>query len=310
MKEALSAPARRPLPLAARRGAAWRALARGSRVAVLLLFALFFGLPLIWLLLAPTKSDSALVGSNPLSFGSFAQLGTAWSDLLLYNDKEILTWAANSVYYAGASLVLTVLACLPAGYALAVARFPGRRLLLVVTLLTMIMPGSATVLPLFLEVNAVHQLNTPLSVILPSAFFPFGVYLAYIYFATSLPRELLAAGRIDGASEVRLFLSIALPLSKPILGLIAFFSFVGNWNNFFLPFVMLSDDTKYNLPVGLQALIANSPALHPALGGSDLPIRRPEAALAGLIVVVPVLIVFLFSQRYVVAGMLAGAEKG
>jgi len=180
----------------------------------------------------------------------------------------------------------------------------------VVTLLTMIMPGSATVLPLFLEVNAVHQLNTPLSVILPSAFFPFGVYLAYIYFATSLPRELLAAGRIDGASEVRLFLSIALPLSKPILGLIAFFSFVGNWNNFFLPFVMLSDDTKYNLPVGLQALIANSPALHPALGGSDLPIRRPEAALAGLIVVVPVLIVFLFSQRYVVAGMLAGAEKG
>jgi len=310
MKEALSAPARRPLPLAARRGAALRALVRGSRVAVLLLFALFFALPLVWLLLAPTKSDGALVGSNPLSFGSFAQLGTAWSDLLLYNDKEILTWAANSVYYAAASLVLTVLACLPAGYALAVARFPGRRLLLVVTLLTMIMPGSATVLPLFLEVNAVHQLNTPLSVILPSAFFPFGVYLAYIYFATSLPRELLAAGRIDGASEVRLFLSIALPLSKPILGLIAFFSFVGNWNNFFLPFVMLSDDTKYNLPVGLQALIANSPALHPALGGSDLPIRRPEAALAGLIVVVPVLIVFLFSQRYVVAGMLAGAEKG
>jgi len=279
-------------------------------VAVLLLFALFFGLPLIWLLLAPTKSDSALVGSNPLSFGSFAQLGTAWSDLLLYNDKEILTWAANSVYYAGASLVLTVLACLPAGYALAVARFPGRRLLLVVTLLTMIMPGSATVLPLFLEVNAVHQLNTPLSVILPSAFFPFGVYLAYIYFATSLPRELLAAGRIDGASELRLFWSIALPLAKPILGLIAFFSFVGNWNNFFLPYVMLSDDSKYNLPVGLQALIANSPALHPALGGSDLPIRRPEAALAGLIVVVPILIVFLFSQRYVVAGMLAGAEKG
>lgn len=279
-------------------------------MAVLLLFALFFGLPLIWLLLAPTKSDSALVGSNPLSFGSFAQLGTAWSDLLLYNDKEILTWAANSVYYAGASLVLTVLACLPAGYALAVARFPGRRLLLVVTLLTMIMPGSATVLPLFLEVNAVHQLNTPLSVILPSAFFPFGVYLAYIYFATSLPRELLAAGRIDGASELRLFWSIALPLAKPILGLIAFFSFVGNWNNFFLPYVMLSDDSKYNLPVGLQALIANSPALHPALGGSDLPIRRPEAALAGLIVVVPILIVFLFSQRYVVAGMLAGAEKG
>lgn len=136
------------------------------------------------------------------------------------------------------------------------------------------------------------------------------MYLCYIYFATSLSRELLAAGRIDGCSEGRLFWSIALPLSKPILGLIAFFSFVGNWNNYFGVIVMITDDTKYNLPAGLGALIAGTPALNPALGGSQLPIHRPEVALAGLIVVLPVLFLFLFSQRFVQAGFLAGAEKG
>jgi multiple sugar transport system permease protein len=286
------------------------ALAEGARLVVLLAFAAFFLVPLLWLLLAPTKTDHQLISSNPLAFGSLSEVGTTWSHLLLYNDREILTWATNSVIYVGATLIITVLISLPAGYALATAQFRGRSLILVLTLIAMITPASALVLPLFLEINAVHLINTYLSVILPSALFPFGVYLSFIYFATSLPRELLSAGRVDGCSETRLFWYVVLPLAKPMLGLVAFFSFVNNWNNFFLPFVMLTDDLKYNLPVGLEALIAGTPALHPTLGGSQLPIYRPEAALAGLIVVLPIVLVFLFSQRFVVAGMLSGAQKG
>jgi multiple sugar transport system permease protein len=177
--------------------------------------------------------------------------------------------------------------------------------------MTMIMPAAALVLPVFLEINAVHLQNTAWSVILPSAFYPFGVYLAYIYFSTQLPVELLAAGRIDGCSEARLFWSLALPLAKPIIAMVAFFSFTFNWQNFYLPYVMLADDTKYPLTVGLMSLIQSTPALNPAVGsGTGLNIYRPEIALAGLFVVLPIALIFLFAQRYVVAGTLTGAEKG
>jgi multiple sugar transport system permease protein len=282
---------------------------RGSRLLVLLLCAIFFFVPLLWLFLAPTKTNSDLFSSSPLSFGSFQNLGVAWGHLLQYNNGEILTWAGNSVIYAAGSLVLTLLVSIPAGYALATTPFKGRSVLLITTLITMILPASASVLPLFLEMNAVHLLNTAWSIILPAAFFPFGVYLTYIYFASNMPPDLLNAGRIDGCSELQLFLRIALPLARPIVSLVAFFSFVGSWNNYFLPFLMLTDDTKYNLPVGLATLISSSPGLRPALG-TDLPIFGPEEALAGVLVVLPILVIFLFSQRYVIAGMFGGSVKG
>ena len=97
-------------------------------------------------------------------------------------------------------------------------RFPGRSLILWLTLITMLLPTSALVLPLFMELNLVHLVNTPWAVILPACFFPFGVYLTYIYYASSLPSELLDAARVDGATEFELFMHIALPLANPIAG--------------------------------------------------------------------------------------------
>jgi multiple sugar transport system permease protein len=150
--------------------------------------------------------------------------------------------------------------------------------------------------------------NTPWSVILPAAFFPFGVYLAYIFYANSLPKDLLAAGRVDGCSEWQLFRYIGLPLSRTLLGLLTFLSFSANWNNYFLPYVMLNSDRLYNLPVGLQVLMTGTSALRPTFA-TDLPIRRAEVALAGLLLIVPVALVFLLSQRFVISGALTGATK-
>src|SRR5579872_12170 len=283
----------------------------GIWAVILLAFAVMFGLPLLWLLLAPTKTDAQVVNWTPISFGSFGNVGNAWMNLMSYNDRELLTWLKNSLIYSASTLVLVVALCLTAGYALGTVRFRGRSTLLLLTLAAMIMPASALVLPVFLEVNAAHLQNTAWSVILPSAFYPFGVYLAYIYYSTQLPGELLAAGRIDGCSEARLFWSIALPLAKPIISMVAFFSFTFNWQNFYLPYVMLADDTKYPLTVGLMSLIQSTPAINPAVGaGSTLNIYRPEIALAGLFVVLPIAIIFVFAQRFVVAGTLSGAEKG
>jgi multiple sugar transport system permease protein len=284
-------------------------LQMSARVIILLLFALFFGVPLLWLILAPTKTNSELFSLPPLAFGSFQNIAIAWGHLLQFNSGEIITWLGNSVLYAVGAVLLTVVVTIPAGYALATMKFRGRYTLLMTTLIVMILPGAATVLPLFLEINAVHMINTAYAVILPSAFFPFGAYLTYIYFATSLPGDLLDAGRVDGCSEFMLFTRVAMPLATPIISLVSFFSFIGIWNNYFLPYVMLSDDSKYNLPVGLYALISGSPGVHPGIG-TELPIFGPEEALAGVIVVLPILIMFIFSQRYVVAGIFGGSVKG
>jgi multiple sugar transport system permease protein len=283
--------------------------ARGLRLAVLWLAGLFFGIPLVWLFLAPTKTDDELADGPAFAFGSLGNVGRAWDNLMLYNDGVLLQWAVNSVIYTGATVILAVATSILAGYALARLPVPGRQTLLTITLVSMLMPAAALVLPLFLEIEAAGLTNTAWSVILPSAFYPFGVYLAFIYFSTSLPPDLLAAGRLDGCGEWQLFRHVALPLSRPLLSLLAFFAFIANWNNYFLPYVMLSEEEAFPLPVGLAALASNTPALYPQLGGSQLPIERPEIALASVVVVAPVIVLFIFSQRFLIRGTVAGAIK-
>jgi multiple sugar transport system permease protein len=289
---------------------------RGSRlVSALVVFVIlaallvFFVLPAIWLLLAPTKSAYQLDHTFPLSFGSLGQLARAWHDLTTFQGGVIWQWLRNSAVYSAGALALTLVTSVPAGYALAMSKFRGRRLLLTVTLVVMIMPSSALVLPIFLELNLFHLIGTVWSIILPFSFYPFGVYLVYIYFATSLPRDMLAAARIDGASEWRVFSRIALPLARPVIGLVAFFSFVGNWNNFFLPYLMLPSSSQFPIQVGLNQLLSSTPSFNP-VAGKGLDITSPELALAIIISILPVLVLFLFSQRALVSGMLAGATKG
>jgi len=285
----------------------------GLRWAVLLLFAAYFFVPLLWLILATSKSAPQLLELNPLAFGSFQRIQEAWQRIIEYQDGEVLVWAFNSIRYAIWALALSLTISIPAGYILAVARFPGRRLLLWLTLITMLLPPSALVLPMFMELNLFHLINTQWSVILPSAFFPFGTYLTYIYYASSLPPQLLDAARVDGCSEVELFWHIALPLATPLLGLLAFINFNTNWNNFFGPYVLLNDDRLFNLPVGIQQFVLATSALRPGFNPSPgvmVGYQQAEAALFGLIMVVPVAIVFLIAQRYVIGGAFTGSVKG
>ena len=278
-------------------------------IVILAALLVFFVLPVIWLLLAPTKTDIQLDHAFPLSFGSFSQLGRAWQHLTAFQGGAIWQWLRNSAVYSGGALLLTLATSVPAGYALAMTNFRGRKLLLTVTLITMIMPSSALVLPIFLELNLFHLIGTVWSIILPFSFYPFGVYLVYIYFATSLPRDMLAAARIDGASEWQVFSRVALPLARPVIGLVAFFSFVGNWNNFFLPYLVLPSSDQFPIQVGLNQLLSSTPSFNP-VAGKGLDITSPELALAIIIAILPVLVLFLFSQRALVSGMLAGATKG
>jgi multiple sugar transport system permease protein len=297
------------LPATRQRGQASRVASTLVVVLIMALLLVFFVLPVVWLLLAPTKTAGQLLDLSPLSFGAFSNVGLAWSHLVSFENGILFVWLKNSAIYSGGSLILTLATSIPAGYALALTRFRGRKVLLTITLLVMIMPSASLVLPLFLELNLFGLIGTVWSIILPFSFFPFGVYLVYIYFATSLPREMLEAARIDGVSEWQLFTKIALPLAKPVVALVAFFSFVGNWNNFFLPYLVLPSSNQFPIQVGLNQLLSSTPSFNP-LAGKGLNIQSPELALSIIIAIVPVLVVFLFSQRALVSGMLAGSTKG
>lgn len=282
------------------------------RWVVLLIFLIYFVIPMIWLLIAPSKDTSQFSSLNSLAFGSFAQYITAWKNVFSYQKGEVFLWFRNSFVYVLSSLLVSLAIGLPAGYALAILRFPGRSLMLWLTLITMLLPASALVLPLFMELNLVHLVNTPWAVILPACFFPFGVYLTYIYYSSSLPSELLDAARVDGASEFDVFINIALPLAKPLLGLLAFICFNANWNNYFGPYVLLNDDKLFTLPVGIQTVLGSTSALQPGFNPTPGAIHfgYAEAAVAGLVMIVPVVIIFLLSQRYVVSGAFTGSVKG
>ena len=203
--------------------AAW--LGRAVAILLLVVFAAFFVVPIVWLLIAPTKTDRQMLLDAPFSFGSLQTVADNWQSLVSFQDGLLWTWIGNSAFYCIAALAITLVTSIPAGYALALTEFRGRKALLATTLIVMLVPSTALVLPIFLELSAVHLIGNPLAAILPFSFFPFGVYLTYIYFSTAISRDLLDAARIDGASEVQVFARVAMPLATPVIALVGFFSF-------------------------------------------------------------------------------------
>jgi len=264
--------------------------------AVCVFFAVFFGGPLLWLLLAPTRTGYELATGPAFAFGSLANVARTWHQLEAFAGGLFRRWMENSLIYSFSATALTLATSIPAGYGLATGRFRGRRLLLGVTVVAMTMPATALVLPIFLELNGLHLLGSALTVVLPFAFFPFGVYLAFIYYANALPPAVLEAARIDGCGEWEVFRRVALPLAKPVVALVFFFSFAADWTNFFLPYVVLPDSAQYPVEVGLSDMFIGGP--------------KGELALAALIATAPVALVFALSQRALVRGLVTGATSG
>jgi multiple sugar transport system permease protein len=271
-------------------------LGTAARAAVLMWFAVFFAAPLLWLVLAPTKTDYQLATEWPFAFGSLANVARTWAQLDGFGDHLFRRWLENSLLYSFSATALVLLTAIPGGYGLAFGRFRGRRLVLGLTMVAMTMPVTALVLPIFLELNAVHLLGSAFTAVLPLAFFPFGVFLSYLYYATALPPALLDAARIDGCGEWDTFSRVALPLAKPLVALVFFFSFAADWTNFFLPYVVLPESSQYPVEVGLTDMV----------GGAS----KPLLALAALIATAPLAIIYAFSQRFLIRGVVTGAATG
>ena len=203
----------------------------------------------------------------------------------------------SSTVIAVVSTLFSLLFNSMAGYAFAKLRFRGRERMFGLLLSALVIPAQVGMLPLFLMMKGLGLVNTYWGVIIPSLASVFGIFMVR-QFMLSIPQELLEAARIDGAGEWRIYWSVVMPLARPILATLAIFTFMTTWNDFMWPLIVLSDQSRYTLPVSIASLVGEH--------AQDV-----ELMMAGSVVtVLPVLALFLFLQRYYIAGLMAGSVKG
>ncbi len=203
----------------------------------------------------------------------------------------------NSLFITVGVTLFSLVANSMAGYAFAKLRFKGRESVFRVLIAAMVIPGQVGMMPLFLMVKGLGLVNTPWGVMIPGLATVFGIFMIR-QFALSIPEDLLDAARIDGASEFRIYWTIVMPVLRPILVTMATFSFLSAWNDFMWPLIVLSDDSRYTLPVALANLVGEH-------------VQDTELMMAGsVLTVLPVLLVFLVMQRSYIKGVLMGSVKG
>ena len=263
---------------------------------------LYSVIPLLWLVINSTKTQASLFGSFGLWFsGDFA----LWDNVvrtLTYDDGIFLRWLGNTLLYvvvgAGGATALAVIG----GYGLAKFAFPGKRVVFAVVIGAVAVPGTALAVPTFLMFSQLGLTDTPWAVIIPSLISPFGLYLMWTFAAEAVPTELLEAARVDGASELRTFLKISLPLLAPGIVTVLLFTMVATWNNYFLPLIMLKDPNWYPLTLGLNAWNAQA-----ATAGGEAIF---DLVITGsLLTILPLVAAFLLLQRYWQSGLAAGGVK-
>ena len=269
--------------------------------AILAIVAIYFLVPVYWVVINATKSTEDLFGSNGFWFGESFQLWENLKSVLTANGGIFPRWALNSVIYAGIGSVVATYFAVAAGYALAKYRFPGRRFIYVLVLGGVLVPGTAVALPLFFQFSSIGMTNTYWSVLVPSLVSPFGLFLSSIYASAAVPDELLEAGRIDGVGELGLFHRLALPQLVPAMVTVLLFQFVAIWNNYMLPLVMLADERLYPITLGLDNWRAQT---------DRLPEFYQLTVGGALLSVIPLAILILVLQRFWRGGLTEGSVKG
>jgi len=261
--------------------------------AALVILTLATLLPFVWMVSASFMPTGEATQFPPRLWPSAP---TTAHYAALFTRLDLGHAAANSALLATAITLISLLLNSMGGYAFAKFRFRGRDRLFRVLLAALIIPAQVSMLPLFLMLKQMGLVNTYWGVIVPGLSSIFGMFLVRQY-AQSIPDSLLDAARIDGASEWRIYWSLVLPACKPVLVTLAVFTFMGAWNDFLWPLVVLTDDTMYTLPVALANLLGEH-------------VQDTELMMAGAVLTVtPVIVLFVALQRYYIAGILTGSVK-
>ena len=267
---------------------------------VLVLVALYFLVPIYWVVVAATKTSEDLFSTFGFWFAPNFALWDNLGQVLTYDNGIFVRWFMNSVLYAGVGAVLATYFAAAGGYALGKYRFRGNNLIFGLILGGVLVPGTATALPLFLLFSQMGLANTYWSVLIPSLVSPFGLFLCRIYAQATVDDALLEAARLDGAGELRIFHSVVLRILTPALVTVFLFQLVGIWNNYFLPLVMLADSSLYPITLGLNNW----------LGQVD---RLPEfyqLTTGGVLLsIIPLAIAMIVLQRFWRGGLTEGSVK-
>ncbi|NOU76040.1 ABC transporter permease subunit [Paenibacillus sp. LMG 31458] len=261
---------------------------------ILIVAAVVLMFPFVWMLSGSFKDNLEVVRMPPnlipdtFKFSNYVEITKYF---------PIYRFLGNSV---GVSLVTTaaqIVVCAMAAFVFAKIPFRGRETLFVLYLITMMIPMQVTMTPLFIVFQKLHLTNTYLGLILPGIFSAYGTFLLRQHIMT-IPDPLIEAARMDGASYLRVFMSIILPLSKPALATLAIFAFMASWNNFLWPLIITSDKELMTLPIGLSKLQGRWAT-------------EWNILMAGNVIsFIPIFIVFLFASKYFIKGMTMSGVKG
>ncbi|WP_245570957.1 carbohydrate ABC transporter permease [Glaciibacter superstes] len=268
--------------------------------AILAIVALYFLVPVYWVFVASTKSTEDLFSTYGFWFAPTFSLWENLSQVLSYDGGVFVRWFLNSLLYAGVGGVIATYFAAAGGYALAKYDFKGRNFVFGTILGGVLVPGTATALPLFLLFSQMGLANTYWSVLLPSLVSPFGLFLCRIYAQATVDNSLMEAARIDGASELRIFHTLGLRILTPALVTVFLFQLVGIWNNYFLPLVMLSDTELFPITLGLNNWLSQVDRLP----------EFYELTTGGVLLsVIPLGIAMIVLQRFWRGGLTEGSVK-
>ena len=258
------------------------------------LIAVLAAIPFLWMITTSLKARGALM-SIPIEW--IPKEPTLAAYVKVFSKFPFFRTIGNSLFISVTYTVMTLISASMAAFAFAKLEFPRADMLLKIFLATMMIPTQVTMIPLFVVMNKMQLINTYSSVILPSIFRPFAIFLLVQQMRT-IPNDYLDAARIDGASTFRVYFRVALPLCRPTLATLSITTFMEAWNDYLWPLLMLTDKAKMTLPIALSTLNGQySTEYNVLMAGS-------------LISMVPIILVYIFAQKYFENGMMAGGIKG
>lgn len=266
----------------------------GVKVMVGIVIAFLFVLPVIWMLFVSIKPDGFST-TNPIEWFTPPYTFVNYIDLLV--NSLILRWLFNSLFIAIVTTVLTLLLTSLAAFALSQMKFRFKKTIFIFFLAGLMIPGEATIIPLYEIVKSLNLIDSYAGLILPMIASPLGIIILKSFF-DSVPKEVIESAIMDGCSNFKLFHKIVLPLAKPAVASIGIFTFIGSWNNFLWPYLSILSETLYTLPVGL-------PVFNSAYSQAYV---LPMTANA--IASIPVIVAFLIFEKQIVKGISFSGIKG
>ncbi|GGH84412.1 multiple sugar transport system permease protein [Pullulanibacillus pueri] len=258
------------------------------------IIAIIFIFPIIWMLFVSLKPQGLGI-SNPLKW--FLPPYTFTNYVHIIADFQVLRWLLNSLFVGIVTTIITLIVTSLAAFAISKINFQYKKFIFIFFLIGLMVPGEATLIPLYQIAQSMHILDSYIGLIVPGIASPLGVIVLKSFF-DSVPKEVIESARMDGCSLFRIYYSIVLPLAKPALASIAIFTFIGSWNNFLWPYMITFSDHLYTLPVGIPVFNSNY--------SQDYILPMTVNAVSSI----PLIIAFFFFEKQIVKGISFSGIKG